>query len=475
MRTLLTFLIGLLPLLATAGEAVRAADAKTAGKVFILPIREQIDEPLVFLVRRGVKAAMDAKADALIVDMDTPGGSVTSMMEIIKILDQFTNSTATYVNTKAFSAGALISFATQKIYMAPGAVIGAAAVVTASAEGGTQALPDTVEVKHASAVSALMRVNAEKNGHNVELVDAMMKKTRRLEMDGKVLNREGELLTLTAKEATTKYGNPPKPLLAVGIPEDLDKVVEALGHAGAKITRIEPTGAETVAFWVTKIAPLLLLIGIAGIYIEFKTPGFGVPGVVGVIAFAIYFLGGYIAGLSGIEWVALFVIGLVLLILELFVFPGHAIFGIAGAGLIVVSIVMAMVDVYPGMPTLPQITLPESNLAGAVGGLVLGAAGALAVAALLARFLPKTQLYGAMVSTSASGVTSVVTQGQRQASRVGQMGVTLSVLRPGGKAQFGEDILDVMTQGELIEKGMPVRIIRHSGTEAVVELVNEPA
>jgi len=216
---------------------------------------------------------------------------------------------------------------------------------------------------------------------------------------------------------------------------------------------------------------LWLMIGIAGIYIEFKTPGFGLPGIVGICAFALYFLGSYVAGLAGWEWPALFVLGLVLVILELFVFPGVVILGLTGAGLMLITLIMAMVDLYPGMPaipTLPQLTLPLRDLTYAFLGTIV-------LLLVLSRFLPKTSVYHALVSQSASGMASVQHLASTQTSQVGLEGVALSVLRPGGKAQFGEAVLDVMTQGELLPKGTRVRIIAHSGTEAVVEECPQPA
>src|SRR5581483_9757143 len=229
---------------------------------------------------------------------------------------------------------------------------------------------------------------------------------------------------------------------------------------------VEPTGAEKIGAWINAISPLLLIVGIAGIYIEIKFPGLVIPAVVAVVAFLLYFLGGYIAGLSGMGWIVIFVIGLALLISELFVHPGTVLPGVLGLILIMVSLVMSMVDVYPGMPampSLPQLKLPLENIAIAFMGSVV-------IIAILARVLPRTSIYRSLVSQSASGVTSVMEQQQEQASRVGQTGVAISNLRPGGKAQFGEQILDVITQGELIAKGQSVRIIRHSGTEAVVEI-----
>src|SRR5437660_1860916 len=182
--------------------------------------------------------------------------------------------------------------------------------------------------------------------------------------------------------------------------------------------------------WINIISPLLLIIGMAGIYIEFKTPGFGLPGIIGIVAFALYFFGGYIAGLSGLEWIAVFLLGLALVALELFVFPGTAILGLIGGALMLVALVMAMVDVYPGMPTLPtfrMLQLPLRDLFIAFVG------GALAVW-VLSRWLPKTAIYGKLVSQTASGVNTVAKLEREQKSRLGQVGVAISVLRPGGKA-----------------------------------------
>jgi membrane-bound serine protease (ClpP class) len=458
---LLAALVGCLP--------VSAAEPRPApANVFVVPIRTDIDEPLIYLVRRGVKAAMEAKADTLILDMDTNGGRVDVTEELIEIIGQFKGATVTFVNRKAFSAGAFISVATRKIYMAPEGVIGAATPVMLSpTSGGPEGMPESVEAKITSGISALIRATAKKNGHNPDVVDAMIDRTKELKIGDKVLTEKGQILTLTADEAVEKYGEPPTPLLAAGIVHSLDQLLVELGAVDAKVTYIEPTGAERLAFWINKISPLLLLVGMVCVYIEFKTPGFGLPGIVGIIAFAIYFLGGYVAGLSGIEWVAVFVLGLTLLVLELFVFPGTIVLGLSGALLLVVSLVMATVDFYPGMPaipSLPMLELPLMNLG-------IAMAGAIVIGALIARFLPQVPMVGGMISQSASGSQTVTALEQRHSARLGSEGVAISPLRPGGKAQFGDELVDVVTQGEMIGKGTRIRIVGHSAAEAVVEAV----
>lgn len=448
-------------------QAAETAPAAGTKKVYILPIRDDIMPPLVYVVRRGVKEAMEAKADVLVVDMETNGGRVDVTEEIIGILGKFPGQTVTFVNKKAFSAGAFISFATQKIYMAPQSVIGAAAPIVASPTGGAQDIGGTMEVKATSAISALVRANAEKNGHNPAVADAMVKKTSELKLDDKVINEKGQILTLTDQEAARTYGSPAKPLLSAGTVEDLEGLLKQLELGSAVVKRVEPSGVERLGTWINTLAPILLIIGIAGIYIEFKTPGFGLPGIIGITAFAVYFFGGYVAGLTGLEWVAVFVVGLALVALELFFFPGTLVLGFTGFALVFISLLMALVDHYPGasvLPTLPQLELPLNQLTIAAVGSVLVILG-------LSRLLPQTSLYPALVSQGVSGQQTEKSLAASQKQRIGQVGVALSTLRPGGKAQFGDSILDVVSAGELVEKGRQVRIIGSSGHEAVVEVV----
>ena len=437
--------------------------AEPGKTVYIIPIRDEIATPVTYLVRRGIKQAMEAKADAVILDMETNGGRLDSTEDIIKALDQFKGVTVTFVNRKAFSAGAFISVATQKIYMAPQSVIGAAAPMMMGPSGGVESLPETVEAKMNSAVRALVRTSAEKNGHNIEVIEAMIDKSKQLEMEGDVINEKGQILTLTNIQAEKNYGG--KPLLSLGTVENIERLIDKLGLSGATIVRVDPTGAERIASWLTAIGPLLLLAGIVGVYIEMKTPGFGIPGIVGLVAFVLYFLGGYIAGLSGLEWMVVFIIGLALFILELFVFPGTLFIGLIGGGMMLAALVMAMVDFYPGMTGIPSFALLRDSLL----NVLITLAAAVVIMMLLSRFLLTTPLYRRMIATSASGAVADAQIVAEQESRLGEIGITLSSLRPGGKAQFGEAILDVISNGEMIPNSTKVRIVAFSGREPIVE------
>src|SRR5688572_23273662 len=184
MRNLLRVAFFLIVIVSVLGVGTRAAVSSNTTTVYVIPIKSNIDTPLTYLVRRGVKAAMEAKADLLILDMETNGGTLDATEEIIESLNQFPGRSVTYVNRKAFSAGAFIALATKSIYMAPESVIGAAAPMLMSPTGGVEGMPETVEAKMTSAVRALVRTRAEKNGYNIAVVEAMIDKSRELTIDG---------------------------------------------------------------------------------------------------------------------------------------------------------------------------------------------------------------------------------------------------------------------------------------------------
>jgi membrane-bound serine protease (ClpP class) len=300
----------------------------------------------------------------------------------------------------------------------------------------------------------------------MEVIDAMIDDSEVLEIEGDRYNEKGQILTLTNLQAEKKYGG--KPLLSLGTVDSINDLIAELGYAGAKIVRIEPTGAERLASWLTALGPLLLLAGVVGIYIEMKTPGFGLPGIIGIVSFALYFLGGFIAGLSGLEWTVVFIIGLALFIVELFVLPGTMFLGLVGGGMMLAALVMAMVDVYPGMPAIPSFRLLRESLL----NVLLTLAGAIVVMMLLSRYLLTTPLYRRMIATGASGATADATIAAEQKSRLGEVGTTVSPLRPGGKAQFGGTVLDVVSNGGMIPRSTKVRIIAFSGREPIVEPID---
>ncbi len=334
-----------------------------------------------------------------------------------------------------------------------------------------------------SAIRAKIRTQAEKNGYAVDVVEAMVDKTKKLERDGKIICEEGDILTLTNLEAEAKYGEAKTRLLSSGTVESIDALILELFPAGAQRVDVAPLGVEELGTWINAISPILLLIGIIGLYIEFKTAGFGVFGAIGIAALVLYFFGGYVSGLAGIEWVGIFVVGVALVAVELFLLPGTIFIGLIGVVCMFVALVMGMTDLYP-MPwfpagegeggggliadwlrgdysELPDFSRPITDLLIAFG---------LAVPIIwaLAKYLPHTALFAAFTSSAASGVESVAAVAAEVESRLGQAGTSTTPLNPGGKVMFGDALCNVITQGEMIAAGTPVKVIGHRGSDLLV-------
>jgi membrane-bound serine protease (ClpP class) len=427
--------------------------------VIVVPIKTEISEAQFFFLRRALKEAEREHASAVVIDMDTYGGEIKAANNSMDALLKTGVPTYTYINPRAISAGALIALATEKIYMAPGGSIGAAAPVMSGGED----LPKTMTDKTVSALSAMARAAAQKNGHRPELADAFISKDKEVKIGDVVIHKADSLLTLTADEAAKVYND--KPLLAAGIAPSLDEMLKAAALTGP-VKTIAPSGFEQVAFWITALAPLFLLGGMLGAYIEFKTPGFGLPGILSICCFAIFFTGHYIAGLAGWEVGVLFVIGLLLVLGELLLHPGTVVPGVAGALLMVGALIWAMIDRYPGEPFLPtsaMLVRPMVNL---------GIAFLLAIVAgfALTKYLPRTSFYHRIVlESTVHGSPALAGLVHASPIQLGQGGTSQSMLRPAGKAEFGGHTVDVITQGEFIEPGIPVRIVAVDGMRVVVE------
>jgi len=443
---------------ATASETIHKGD------VVVVPLHGEVSPSLLAFLRRAVKTAESNEASGIVFDMNTYGGRLDTAAEIVNALNQIKIPTYTFINTNAGSAGALIAVATQHVYMAPVSAIGAAAPILPTGED----LPSTAREKTISYWSALVRGSAIKNGHNPDVAEAFMNKDKEVKIGDRVVHPKGAVLTLNAQEATEKING--KPLLAEGI---VDSVGDLTKRAGLKdnIMRIEPTGFEQLAFWITALAPLLLLGGILGAYLEFKIPGATWPGVISAICFALFFLGHYLAGLAGWEVVALFVLGMVLVLIEILFFAHSTIiFGVLGVFLIIGSLLWTMIDRYPQQPFLPtgkMLAIPLLNM-------FIALVGALIVIALLARYLPRTSFYRrfALIDSNPPG-PSLAGAPRHFATALalapGMQGTAVTVLRPSGKARFADHVVDVVTEGEFISQETLVTVIQTDGMRVVVK------
>ncbi len=456
--------VTILAVMFAAPASIRAADNPT---VCVLTIHEEITPNTLYLVRRGLREAEEKKAAAVVIEMRTNGGSVDAMEDIIGQLERAPMKTYTYVDDKAYSAGAYIAAATDEIFMAPGSVIGAATPIVVGSSG-VQQLPKSDEEKNISAMRARIRSAAQEKGHNSAVFEAMVDADLGLTIDGKEITPKGKLLTLTNEEAAREYGHPPTPLLSAGTVKSLDELLQKAGLTGARTFEVAPSGFEQLARWITTISPLLILVGFLALYIELSHPGVTLPAVVAVICFAIYFLGYIVAGLAGWEEVGLFVFGLLLLAVEFFLFPGHFLSAALGTVAVLAALVLAMAGHLPGAPILPgwdQVQVPLMKVLGS-------AIGAFLAAMLLGRYLPKSTLFRRMELVAATSTAEGYTTSLGEAKALlGVAGVAETNLRPSGKGRFGDKLVDVVTEGDLIEKGKPITIVEVQGSRVVVKAV----
>jgi membrane-bound serine protease (ClpP class) len=445
-------------------ETAHGREVIHKGDVVVVPINGEISPSLLAFLRRALKNAETSGASAVIFEMNTYGGRLDSAEEITSVLNHAVIPTYTFINSNAGSAGALIALATQHIYMAPVSAIGAAAPVLATGED----LPLTAREKTISYFTALIRGSAVKNGHNPDIGEAFMNKDKEVKVGDRVVHPKGTLLTLNAQEATEKING--KPLLADGVADSVGDLAKQANLKG-NLVSIHPTGFEQLALWITALAPLLLLGGIIAAYLEFKIPGATLPAVISAICFTLFFLGHYLAGLAGWEVVALFVLGLALVIIEILFFAHSTIvFGVLGVLLMLAAMLWAMIDRYPEQPFVPT----GAMLATPLRNLFIALAGAAVVITLLAKYLPKTSIYRrfALMTTNPPG-PSLAGIPREFATAIdlspGMEGVSMSILRPSGKARFADHVVDVVTEGEFVAPNTSVTVIRRDGMRVVVK------
>lgn len=470
---LLVMLLGVFPRWVVPDEPVLSP--ASAAQVMVIPVNGMIERALLYVVRRSLAEAAANEVDAVILHMDTPGGRVRVTEEIMRMLIDLPSSITTYtfVDKDALSAGALIAISTERIFMAPGSRIGASAVVTAT---GDLEEGDMKE-KHVSALVALARSAATSKGHDPDLVEAMIRKDVAYSVGEDEISREGQLLTLTDSEASrlvTDTDGKERPLLARGTVESLETLLIKEGLQDATVKTVRLTNAERIARYIELFSFIFLAGGLLGIYIEFRTPGFGVPGMLGGLMLAIFFWGHRIAGLSGDIELLLFGLGLLLLLVELFILPGFGIAGISGIVLIIASIFFSMVAPVPGSE---WFQLPPLQVEFALQQLGLGLLMALVSALIVGHYLPKTRTFQHLVLStvlSSERNMDITTPDAEHGNPIaGHKGVALTPLRPAGFALINGKRINVVAQGEFIDKDTAVCITQVHGNRIVVDHARE--
>ncbi|MSU49885.1 MAG: hypothetical protein EXS37_12505 [Opitutus sp.] len=443
--------------------------ATPAGKkrIVVIPVREQVDSPLLFIIRRGLKEAIADKADVIVLDMKTPGGALDVTFEIMEALGKFPGTTITFVNDQALSAGAFISATTEEIWFAPRGKIGAAAPVSSTG----QDIDKSMRQKVVSYLRAEVRSISEGKAYRGQVLSAMIDEDYVLKIDDVVLKPKGELLTLTASEALETYGEPPQPLLGAGQATSIhDLLTQKFGADNFSVKTLEVTWSERLAVFMRAVSPILLGLGLLAIYIEFKTPGFGVFGIVGISCLAIVFLSNFVAGLSGHEPMLVFAVGLILVMVEVVFFPGVVVFALSGLALMLGSLVWSMADIWPNQP----VTFNDALLLGPMRDLALGILVAVALALGLARFIPKGWFFTRLAVThpiaGSAQVAGVAPELGADADRlVGRTAIAATGLFPSGQVEIDGHRYEARLEVGAAPAGVRVVVRRKTDFGLVVE------
>jgi membrane-bound serine protease (ClpP class) len=460
--------------------------AQPSYEVFVLPVQGEVGPGMAAFLERALKETEKTRSEKeeylYVLEVDTFGGRVDSALRIVDaLLDLPQGKSVAFVQTKAISAGAMIALANSKLAMRPNSTIGDAAPIAYSTEG-----PQMLGEKFQSPLRAKFRTMANRNGYpailaesmvtadlevyelitddSVRYVDAQTYEDLSAEEKKRITSRKrvvaaGELLTMDDAEAA-KYGF--SSMTVNNIPE----MLSGMGIKNYKLIRIEQNWSEDLTIFLTALSPILLMIGLAALYMEMRAPGFGVPGLVGVICLGLVLFSQHLVGLANYTELLLILLGIVLLGFELVVLPGFGIAGMAGLAAISIGMILSFQDFVVPDPAMPwQQELLFRNMTLVLGSLVF----ALLSSFLLLRLLPRI---GKAADGFYLGTTLASSRLESKESlkvKAGDHGRALTDLRPSGKAVFGETLCDVVSQGEFVAKDTPLTIVQVSGNRIVVQ------
>ena len=420
---------------------------------------------------RILERASDEEAKGIIFDLDTPGGLAFPTEELMTKIANVGIPTIAFVNPNAISAGSFIAVSTDRIYMTPGSKIGSSGII----DGSGREIDPVRRAKLESYFGAQIRYIAKQKGYNPEVIEAMMFLSDEKRVIGDVEVKPGSLLNLNSSEATRMMSD--GPLLAEAEVTSLEELLKAEGWSEEEVITATPTGFERLAWWIAGFSGVLILVGLGGGYFELKTPGFGIGGIICLSAFALFFFGNYMAGnMAGYELAALFVIGIALIGVEVFVIPGFGVAGITGLFLLVGAVVFSM---FYGVTwqTYQWGGSEEVSFADALRkptmNLAIGIFGSLFLLFLMMRFLPKVSFIDKTMLPSSLGRGNGNDQEVGVGALSGRTGIAVTDLRPNGKAEVDGKLLEVLADGVFLDKGEPVRVISDDGMGVIVKRVKD--
>ncbi len=412
-------------------------------KIYVAHIESEIDLGLAPYITRVVDEANKNNAEAIIFKINTLGGRVDAAVQIVDAITSSKVLTIAYIDHRAISAGAFIALANKKIAIVSGGSIGAATVVDAQGQ--------KVGEKYQSFMRGQMRSVAEKNGRPVDICQGMV--DERIVVPGLVDSTQ--LVTLTTDEAL-KYG------IADTLVNNLDDVMKAFNLYG-QLVDVQPNWAEDVVKFLHNpvVSSILIMVGVFGLFAEIKHPGFGLPGVAGIVALLLFFGSSYILDLASVLDIILFVVGVILLLLEIFVIPGFGVAGVLGIIFVIASLFLALIG-----GSLPFVDMHQVSMA--IIQLASSLVAAIVLLVILAKYLPKSNMFSRLVLSTEENADKGFVSSKSLSELIGKEGKALTTLRPAGMADFDGEKIDVVADGDYVHQGSRLKVLRVEGSKVVV-------
>jgi membrane-bound serine protease (ClpP class) len=455
-------------------------------KIFVVPVEGDVEPAMAEFISRALREASEYPDALIILEMDTFGGRVDAAFQIVDtLLNAPRGKTIGYVKTKAISAGSLIALACSELVMKRNTTIGDCAPIALTNEG-----PQMLGEKFQSPLRAKFRTLAKRNGFPPVLAEAMVtpdmvvyKATMRDSsfyidsagfadlspnikktiIDKKTIVKRGQLLTMDDSEAKQLGFSK----MSV---ESIEELLAARHIANYQIIRIKTNWSEGLVRFITLIGPLLLIIGFAAIYIEYKTPGLIVPGIIGALCLGLVFFGQYMVGLATYTELLIIVLGVILLGIEIFVLPGFGIAGIAGIACIIIGIILSFQDFIIPSPSMPwQARELIGNIGRVLGSFIAAFVGGICFIRFVIPSFSKV-VQGPYLSETLEG--SHADSNAIVNVKEGDDGEVVTPLRPSGKARIGDRVFDVVTEGGFIEKGTAIVVTTISRSKIIVSRKN---
>lgn len=443
-------------------------DTISEGKtlVYTFAIQDNIAAPTWRITQEAIEEAVSMKADVVILHLNTYGGEVSAADSIRTKLLNAPMPVHVFIDDNAASAGALIAIACDSIYMKPGGKIGAATVVNQTGEQ----VPD----KYQSYMRATMRATAEAHGkdtiisgadtlytwhRNPAIAEAMV--DPRLYVEG--VSDTGQVLTFTASEAMANG-------YCEGMAASIEEVIAILGIEEYELSTYKPTGMDKVIGFLINpmVSGVLIMIIIGGIYFELQSPGIGFALGASIVAALLYFAPLYLEGMAENWELILFIVGIILIMVEVFAIPGFGVAGVAGIIAVITGLTLSLVD---------NVVFEDPEFTGEGLGILMKSLSLVLVAVLMGiifslwatRKLLTTTAFGNLsLKSEQRAEEGFIGVGTEQRELIGEEGVAQTVLRPSGRVMIKDKLYDAKSEYGFIEKGEAIRVVRYETGQVYV-------